>query len=111
MGEWWLLRELLVCRPDGGNQAVGGQKLRWNDVVSKDLKLCGIYNNWFELAQDHDSWRCNINAIMCELNSDAEKLELYKKSERKHRRENSMAVAERECGFVVQSKAGLVNHR
>lgn len=38
----WLPREFLVCRPDGGKWAVGGQKLRWNNGVSKDLKLCGL---------------------------------------------------------------------
>ena len=44
MGEWQILREFLVCKPDGGKQVVGGQNLslRWNDVMSKDLKLCVI---------------------------------------------------------------------
>ena len=44
MGEWWLLRVFLVCKPDGGMWAVGGHKLRWNDLVSKDLKLWGLVN-------------------------------------------------------------------
>ena len=30
---------MLVCRPAKGKHAPGGQKLRWGDVVSKDLKL------------------------------------------------------------------------
>ena len=45
---------------------------------------------------------------MGELNSDVKKLEVCKKNERKHRRENSMAVAEsmlkcpeRRCAFVA----------
>ena len=55
MGHWHIPRNLLVCKPDGGRWAAGDQKLRWNDVVLKDLKVCGIQDSWFELAQDHDS--------------------------------------------------------
>ena len=84
MGQWRILGRLLVCKPDGGRWAAGRQKLRWNDVVSKDLKLCGIHDNWLELAQNRDSWRRNIRAIMVELNSEAEDLEVCKKDERKH---------------------------
>ena len=28
----------MVCCPEGGKHMAGGQKLHWNDVVSKDLK-------------------------------------------------------------------------
>ena len=30
--------QLMVCHPEGGKRASGGQKLRWNSVVMQDLK-------------------------------------------------------------------------
>ena len=35
-------RRLLVCKFAGGKRAVGGQKLRWVDVVMRDLKKCKL---------------------------------------------------------------------
>ena len=55
---------------------------------------------------------------MVELDSEAEDLEVCKKDERKHQREKRIGEAEAMlkcpksgCGFVVQSRAGLVNHK
>ena len=31
-------KRLLVCAPAQGSRATGGQKLRWRDIVDKDLK-------------------------------------------------------------------------
>ena len=41
-----LPKQLLVWAPQGGNQAVGGQKLQWNDdLVLRDLKGCQLVNS------------------------------------------------------------------
>ena len=51
------IKKLLVCRLEAGKQAVVGQKIRWSDVVTKDLKRCKIGKDWREIAQDHDEWK------------------------------------------------------
>ena len=38
MGTERIPRQLLVCKPEGGKRTAGGQKLRWADVVSNNLK-------------------------------------------------------------------------
>ena len=43
---------LLVCALANGSRAAGGQKCRWNDDVTKDLKQCGLTDNWHAIAQD-----------------------------------------------------------
>ena len=35
-------RQLLVCKLETGKRTAGGQKLRWADIVTKDLKRCKI---------------------------------------------------------------------
>ena len=47
-------RQLLVCRPETGKHTAGGQKLRWADIVTKDLKRCKINKDWRKIAQDRD---------------------------------------------------------
>ena len=42
---------LLVCRPQVGKRGAGGQKRRWNDVVLRDLRICGL------LSQTGMRWR------------------------------------------------------
>ena len=36
--------QLLVCAPVGGKRSTGGQKRRWNDVVTSDLKVQPVWN-------------------------------------------------------------------
>ena len=47
-------RQLLVCRLETGKQIAEGQKLRWADIVTKDLKRCKIDKDWRNIAQDWD---------------------------------------------------------
>ena len=35
-------RQLLVCKFETGQRTVGGQKMRWADIVTKDLKRCKV---------------------------------------------------------------------
>ena len=51
-----LPKKLLVCAPAGGSRAAGGQKYRWNDLVVKDLKRCGMDEDWRVVAQDRRAW-------------------------------------------------------
>ena len=66
-----LPKQLLVCAPMDGKRAAGRQKYRWNDLVSRDLKSCGL-----GLAVE------SLNVL-------AEKEEKRQKDERKKQREET----------------------
>ena len=114
-------RQLLVRRLETGKCTAGGQKLRWADIVTKDLKRCKIDKDWRKVAQDTahwNEWNAIIENRVIELNTEAEELEKLQKDELKERRERMFIEAQMElqctepgCGFRAQSKAGLVNHR
>ena len=109
---------LLVCKPFGGKRSAGGQKRRWNDVIVEDLKKCELYPNWREQVEDRSTWRGLINAAAEDVNEEMEAKEQSKKDELKRRRDGisqeqsqcGWECAELGCGFVGQSKAGLMNH-
>ena len=113
-------RCLLVSKIVGGKRAVGKQKLRWCDVVSNDLKRCGLVENWSEIAVDRKMWRGLVHACAEEVNEELEDLEQRKKDERKKRNNNEdgshdsvllqWQCSEGGCDFVARSKAGLSNH-
>ena len=52
-----ILRQLLVCKFEGGKHTVDGQKLRWIDIVMKDLKKCKLNKELMDIAQGHAKWR------------------------------------------------------
>ena len=107
----------MVCRPEGGKRAAGGQKLRWNDVVARDVKKCEMLSEWRSVAKDRREWRGKVAAAVEDLNEEAEKQEKQRKDERKRRREEAAATGDmwpcglRGCVFAAQTKADLVNHQ
>ena len=77
-------RQLLVCRPETGKldtSIARGQKLRWANIVTKDLKRCKIDKDWRKIAQDQDEWNAIIENRVIELNTEAEELEKVKSEE------------------------------
>ena len=48
-----------------GKRPLGRPRLRWVDNIKMDLQEveCGDVD-WLELAQDRDSWRALVNAVM-----------------------------------------------
>ena len=93
-------RQLLVCRPETGKCTAGGQKLRWADIVTKDLKRYKIDKDWRKIAQDRDEWNAIIENRVIELNTEAEELEKLKKGELKERRERMFMEAQMELQFT-----------
>ena len=83
-------RQLMVCRPEGGKRAPGGQKLRWNDVVMQDLKKGELLSEWRQVARDRREWRGTVAAIVEDLNNESEESEKQRKDERKKRREEAV---------------------
>jgi hypothetical protein len=64
MGERRGVYRVLVGKPEG-RRPLGRPRLRWEDNIRMDLQEveCGGVD-WIELAQDKDSWRAFVNAVM-----------------------------------------------
>ena len=83
MSEDRLPKQLLVSAPVGGKRTAGGQKRRWSDLVSNDLKQCNLSRSWREQVQERDSWRATIRHRVELLNKQAEDKEKACKDEQK----------------------------
>jgi len=54
----------LVGEPEG-KRPLGRPRRRWEDNIKMDLQDVGCGGmDWMELAQDRDSWRALVNAVM-----------------------------------------------
>ena len=83
-----LPRQLLVCTLPEGRRRAGGQKLRWNDLVSRDLQKCGLSDDWRDMALDHVAWQHVVRELTARVNEEDELKENQAKDEKKKRREN-----------------------
>ena len=107
-------RQLMVCCPEGGKCMPGGQKLRWNDVVSKDLKKGELLSDWRQIAKDRREWKSFVNALVEDMNVNSEVLEKQQKDEQKKRQEEVALLGFqwpcgiRGCAFNAQSKLALL---
>jgi len=64
MGEARWVYRVLVGKPEG-RRPVGRPRLRWVDNIRLDLQEVGCgYMDWIGLAQDNDSWRTLVSAVM-----------------------------------------------
>ena len=59
-GVYWVL-----VRKSDGKRPLGRPRRRWVDNITMDLQEVGCgYMNWIGLAQDRDSWRTLVSAVM-----------------------------------------------
>jgi hypothetical protein len=64
LGEIRGVYRVMVRKPEGKRQ-LGIPRRRWQDNIKMDLnKVGGRGREWIELAQDRDSWRALVNAVM-----------------------------------------------
>jgi hypothetical protein len=64
MGEGSGVYRILVGKPEG-KRPLGGLRRRWEDEIKMDLQDVGCSGmDWIELAQDRDSWRALVYAVM-----------------------------------------------
>ena len=64
MGEERGLYKVLVGKPKG-RRPLGRPRCRWVDNIRMDLQEVGCgYMDWIGLAQDRDSWRTVVSAVM-----------------------------------------------
>ena len=55
---------VLVAKPEG-KRPKRRPRLRWEDDIKMDLQEVGCGDmDWIRLAQDRDSWRAHVNAVM-----------------------------------------------
>jgi len=53
-----------VGKPEG-KKPLGKPRRRWEDNIKMDLSEVGCGGmDWIELAQDRDSWRALVSAVM-----------------------------------------------
>jgi 3-oxoacyl-ACP reductase-like protein len=54
----------LVGKPEG-KKPLGRSRRRWEDNIKMDLQEVGCVGmDWIGLAQDRDSWRALVNAVI-----------------------------------------------
>jgi len=64
MGEERRVYRVLVGKPEG-TRPLGRPRRRWVDNIRMDLQEMGCgYMDWLGLAQDRDSWRTLVSAVM-----------------------------------------------
>jgi len=55
---------VLLGKPEG-KRPLGRARRRWEDNIKMDLQEVGCWGmDWIELAQNRDSWRAFVNAVM-----------------------------------------------
>jgi len=64
MGEERGVYRVLVGKPEG-KRPLGRPRRRWVDYITTDLQEVGCrYMDWIGWAQDRDSWRTLVRAVM-----------------------------------------------
>ena len=80
MDECRLPRKVLVCASPQGRRSVEGQKMRWNDLILKDLRTCNLDGVLRILAEDRNEWRNQIWAATQKVNFKKEEQKKYRKN-------------------------------
>ena len=101
-------KQLLYGELEEGKRRVGGQKLRYKDVVKRHLKAANIdVNSWEELAADRISWRrCLYNGRQTIQRKFVAASDL-----RHYRRHNPGSHPCHICGSMFHTARGMLQHQ
>ena len=83
----------MVCRPVSGRRSAGGQKRRWCDALTSDMKWCDMWDDLRKIAQDKGAWRCTVMEAAANLNEHKEAHEKEKDEKKKRREESTQPAA------------------
>ena len=72
----------------------GGQKMRWNDVIGKDLEELNMLQMWKQKPLNRNEWRNEIFKIAKEKNTESSLIQCQHPG----------------CVFLANNKGGLANH-
>ena len=91
-----------------GCRKVGGQKLRYKDVVKRHLKSMSIDpENWENLAKDRNTWRYSLYKGRDEIEK-----KIKDASEMRHYRRHNPGSHECDaCPLTFHTERGLLQHR
>ena len=100
----------MYCELREGKRSVGGQKLRYKDVLKRHLKNSEInIDTWEKSASNRKEWRRAIK-----LATDKIEEKRWKEYEKAHDRRHSTVTASEfrcsECQRCCRSRAGLIAH-
>ena len=101
-------KQLLYGELERGKRRVGGQKLRYKDVIKRHLKSGDIsVENWEALAADRASWRRSLHTGKQVIQQ-----KFVAASEQRHfRRHNPGSHPCDTCGKLFHTVRGLLQHR
>ena len=108
MEEYRLPKIILYGELRGGRRSVGGQKLRYKDVIKRQLKNieCDV-NTWERDAKDRDVWKGIVTQSVTRI--EESRMEEYKRRRQsRHRLESNIQC--NKCGRCFISNAGRASH-
>ena len=91
-----------------GSRKVGGQKLRYKDVVKRHLKAMSVeVGTWEALAADRTSWRASIHRGKTKI----EERRIAASEQRHYRRHNTGSYPCTTCGKMFHTDRGALQHQ
>ena len=114
MGDHRLPKSILYGELCNGNRATGRPKLRYKDVVKKDMKDLGInIADWEDEAADRPIWRATLTRQLKEGEEKLREAWTEKRQRRKEEKDHPQTTtyACNDCGKLCLSRIGLFSHR
>ena len=108
MNEERIPKQLLYCELENGKRNVGGQKLRYKDVIKRHLKSADInVDTWETLAADRNEWRSTLHSGKQTI----QRKFVDASDQRHYRRHNPGVNPCSICGKMFHTIRGVLQHQ